>query len=71
MHISAVALPDGVKPTIARNFTICSIAPPTVMIVEEEAKVEAEGEVGAEDETEDEAKTGDTAKAKTSDAEKK
>ena len=71
VHISAVALPDGVKPTIARNFTICSIAPPTVMIVEEEAKVEAEGEVGAEDETEDEAKTGDTAKAKTSDAEKK
>ncbi|HCX14149.1 MAG TPA: 50S ribosomal protein L25 [Rhodospirillaceae bacterium] len=71
VHISAVALPDGVKPTIARNFTICSIAPPTVMIVEEEAKVEAEGEVGAEDETEDEAKTGDAAKAKTSDAEKK
>ena len=71
VHISAVALPDGVKPTIARNFTICSIAPPTVMIVEEEAKVEAEGEVGAEGETEDEAKTGDAAKAKTSDAENK
>jgi large subunit ribosomal protein L25 len=28
VHISAVTLPDGVRPTIERNFTICSVAPP-------------------------------------------
>ena len=36
VHINAVTLPPGIKPTIARNFTICTIAPPTVMTVEEE-----------------------------------
>ena len=36
VHISAVKLPDGVKPTIARDFTICTIAAPTVMTAEEE-----------------------------------
>jgi large subunit ribosomal protein L25 len=36
VHISSVALPKGVKPTIARDFTICTIAPPTVMTAEEE-----------------------------------
>lgn len=35
VHISAVKLPDGVKPTIARNFTICTIAPPTVAVEED------------------------------------
>ena len=30
IHINAVALPEGCKPTIARNFTIATIAPPTV-----------------------------------------
>ena len=30
IHIDAVALPEGCKPTIARNFTIATIAPPTV-----------------------------------------
>ena len=31
VHISHVALPAGVKPTITdRDFTICSIVPPTV-----------------------------------------
>ncbi|MSO96769.1 MAG: 50S ribosomal protein L25/general stress protein Ctc [Rhodospirillaceae bacterium] len=32
VHINAVKLPKGVKPTVARNFTICSIAPPTVYV---------------------------------------
>jgi len=41
VHISAVKLPDGVKPTIARDFTICTIAPPTVMTVEEETPAAA------------------------------
>ncbi len=36
VHISSIALPKGVKPTIARDFTICTIAPPTVMTAEEE-----------------------------------
>ena len=36
VHISAISLPKGVKPTIARDFTICTIAPPTVMTAEEE-----------------------------------
>ena len=30
IHIDSVALPEGCKPTIARNFTIVTIAPPTV-----------------------------------------
>jgi large subunit ribosomal protein L25 len=41
VHINAVALPDGIKPTIARNFTICTIAPPTVMTAEEETPAAA------------------------------
>lgn len=51
VHINAIALPNGIKPTIARNFTICTIAPPTVMTVEEEkpaaAATPAEGEAAA------------------------
>ncbi len=35
VHMSAVKLPEGVKPAIAdRDFTIASIAPPTVVRVE-------------------------------------
>lgn len=36
VHINSVVLPKGIKQTIARNFTICTIAPPTVMTAEEE-----------------------------------
>ena len=50
VHINAVTLPNGIKPTISRNFTICSIAPPTVMTVEEDtpaaAATPAEGAAG-------------------------
>jgi large subunit ribosomal protein L25 len=35
VHINNVALPNGIRPTIARNFTICTIAPPTVQTEEE------------------------------------
>ncbi|TAL02690.1 MAG: 50S ribosomal protein L25/general stress protein Ctc [Rhodospirillaceae bacterium] len=35
VHINSVSLPNGIKPTIARNFTICTIAPPTVQVEEE------------------------------------
>ncbi len=41
LHISAVTLPDGVVPTITdRDFTIATIAAPTIAIVEVEEEVE-------------------------------
>ncbi len=46
VHISNVSLPDGVKPTIDRDFTIATIAAPTVAPVEdEEGDKDAEGAV--------------------------
>ena len=48
IHISSINLDEGVKPVISdRDFTIATIAPPTVMKVEEEKPVEEAGE-GAE-----------------------
>jgi large subunit ribosomal protein L25 len=47
VHISAIKLPDGVKPTIARDFTICTIAPPTVQVEEETATAAAATAEGA------------------------
>jgi len=45
MHISAVAMPEGVEPTITdRDFTIATIAAPTVMTEAEEEGEEEEGE---------------------------
>jgi len=52
VHISNVSLPDGVKPTIDRDFTIATIAAPTVAPVEdEEGDEDAEGaeDAAAED----------------------
>ena len=51
VHISEVSLPDGVKPTIDRDFTIATIAAPTVAVVEDEGEEGEEGEdgEGAED----------------------
>lgn len=50
VHISDIALPEGVDPTISdRDFTIATIAAPTVLTVEEEAEdaaAAAEGEDG-------------------------
>lgn len=44
IHISAVALPDGVTPTVTdRDFTVATIAAPTVLTAAEEAG-EVEGE---------------------------
>lgn len=37
VHISSIKLPDGVKPTIARDFTVAAIGAPTVMKSDEEA----------------------------------
>ena len=48
IHISSINLQEGVKPVISdRDFTIATIAPPTVMKVEEEKSVE-EAEESAE-----------------------
>jgi large subunit ribosomal protein L25 len=50
VHINAITLPKGVKPTVSRNFTICSIAPPTVYVEAEVAAASAtpaEGEAAA------------------------
>ena len=60
VHISAIKLPDGVAPTISnRDFTVCTIAPPTVAVVEE-TEEGAEDEEGAEGEgAEDSAEGGD------------
>ncbi|MDG2318986.1 MAG: 50S ribosomal protein L25/general stress protein Ctc [Rhodospirillaceae bacterium] len=51
VHISAISMPDGVAPTISdRDFTVCTIAAPTVQAVEEETEEGEEGEEGAEGE---------------------
>tara|TARA_A100001037_G_scaffold306072_1_gene349015 strand:- start:1201 stop:1884 length:684 start_codon:yes stop_codon:yes gene_type:complete len=59
VHISEITLPDGVKPTITdRDFTIATIAAPTVVPVEEEEPAEGgeieEGEEGEEGEATEE-----------------
>jgi large subunit ribosomal protein L25 len=42
IHMSALTLPEGVKPTIReRNFTICSIVAPTSVIEEQRAAAAA------------------------------
>ena len=79
IHISSINLENGVKPVISdRDFTIATIAPPTVMKIEEEKPVEAEdGVEGAEvkegsDETKQEAAKEETSEEKKSeDNEKK
>jgi len=70
IHISQVALPDGVEPTIVdRDFTIATIAAPVVHTEEEEAvegeeeelegvEGEVEGEEGAEETGEEKASEG-------------
>ncbi len=61
IHISMISLPDGVAPTITdRDFTVATVAAPTVVQEEEEEEaeegaeleegVEAEGEEGTEGE---------------------
>ncbi len=68
VHISMVSLPDGVAPSITdRDFTIATIAAPTLAQEEEEEAeegaeleegAEAEGEEGAEDKPKDEGAEG-------------
>jgi large subunit ribosomal protein L25 len=45
IHLSNIVLPDGAKSTITdRDFTIATIAPPTVLTADEEAGAPAEAE---------------------------
>ena len=52
VHISSIALPEGAEPTVAdRDFTIATIAAPTVHVEEEvEEEEDLEGEEGLEGE---------------------
>ena len=59
VHISDIALPTGVLPTITdRDFTIATVAAPTVLTVEEEEEA-VEGEEGEEVEGDQEAEGAD------------
>ncbi|CAN0577999.1 unnamed protein product, partial [Laminaria digitata] len=60
VHIASITLPDGVKPTIDRDFTIATIAAPTVAVVEDdEAEGEDEDGEGAESEGGDDSEGGE------------
>jgi large subunit ribosomal protein L25 len=50
IHISALDLPDGAEPITDRDFTIATVAAPTVMTAEEEAGEIVDGEEGGEGE---------------------
>ena len=54
IHISALDLPDGAEPITDRDFTIATVAAPTVMTAEEEAGETVEGEEGEEGEESEE-----------------
>ena len=41
IHIEAIKLPEGVKPTIARNFTVVALRAPSVSKVEEKTETAA------------------------------
>ena len=47
IHINAIKLPDGVTPTIARNFTIAAVAAPSVLKSPEEEAAEAAAKAAA------------------------
>ena len=56
VHISAISLPDGATPTIDdRDFTVATIAAPTVVAEADAEETAAAEEAKAEDEAEDEA----------------
>lgn len=50
LHISAMNLPAGAKPTIERDFTVATIAAPSTFTVTEAAEGAAEGEAATEGE---------------------
>ena len=62
VHISAVSLPEGVRPTIERDFTLATIPAPAG--VKEELRAEAAAAADAEGEEGEEAADGDAAEEK-------
>ncbi len=77
VHISSITLEEGVKPTISdRDFTVATIAPPTVMKVEEEKPAEEDVEstdakAGADETKQEAAKEQTSEDKKPEDGEKK
>ena len=77
VHISSITLEEGVKPTISdRDFTIATIAPPTVMKIEEEKPAEEDVEstdakAGADETKQEAAKEQTSEDKKPEDGEKK
>ncbi|MAI29342.1 MAG: 50S ribosomal protein L25/general stress protein Ctc [Rickettsiales bacterium] len=76
IHISSINLQEGVIPSISdRDFTIATIAPPTVMKVEEEKPVEeaegAEAKEGSDETKQEAAKEQSSEEKKSEDNEKK
>jgi large subunit ribosomal protein L25 len=70
-HISSVTLPEGVVPTIKRDFTIATIAGSAAMLPEEEeAKPEGEEVVEGEEAAEGEAAEGEEGAEKEKEREK-
>ena len=60
VHISAVSLPEGVTPVVTdRDFTIATIASPTLMAVETEEEEEGKDGEGKEDEEKAEGEGGE------------
>ena len=47
IHIQAIKLPEGVKPTIARNFTVATVAAPSAFKSEAEEAAEAAAKAAA------------------------
>ena len=67
IHMSNVSLPEGVAPTITdRDFTIATVAAPTIYVEEVEEEEEGELEEGVEGEAEGEAAEGETPAAEES-----
>jgi large subunit ribosomal protein L25 len=62
LHISAIALPEGVRPTIARNFTVATIAAPAG--VKEELRAAAQAAAAPAAAAEGEAKPAEAAAKK-------
>ena len=62
IHISALDLPDGAEPITDRDYTIATVASPTVMTAEEEAAEagEEDGETSTEDDADDTKGTADS-----------
>ena len=53
IHISSIKLEEGVSPTITdRDFTVATVAPPTVMRVEETSTEEQSAEVSSDEDSE-------------------